>query len=122
MAWGEKDNERQNAGRARVREIIVAAKRVPCADCGGTFRPCVMEFEHRGEKHVKIADWPRRVGYGLAAIAKLREEIAKCDVLCANCHRLRHADELEGEWRGERSAALPFVTRNRRRGRPPARV
>lgn len=115
MAWDEKQNTRQNAGRARVREIIVAAKQVPCGDCGERFRPCVMEFEHRGEKHVKIADWPRRVGYGPAAIAKLYEEIAKCDVLCANCHRLRHADELEGEWKGKRSAALPFVTRSRRR-------
>ena len=96
MAWEEKQNVRQNEGRARAREIIVAAKRVPCADCGETFRPCVMEFEHRGEKHVKISDWPRRVG-GPAAVAKLHEEIAKCDVLCANCHRLRLADELEGE-------------------------
>lgn len=87
--------------------MIVAAKQAPCVDCGESYPPCVMEFDHSdGESKVaRIADWPRCVGCSPAAIVRLEAEIAKCDVVCANCHRLRHAEELEGEWRGWRPAA-----------------
>lgn len=103
-------NIAQNERRATVREIIIAAKRGPCVDCAGVFPPVVMDFDHRGEvqKTVKIADWARRIGCGPAAIERLRAEIAACDLVCANCHRLRHADELEGGWRNAPSAKLSF--------------
>lgn len=57
----------------------------PCADCGGFFPHYVMDFDHvRGVKSGGIAqgarNWPK---------AKLAEEIAKCDLVCANCHRIR---------------------------------
>lgn len=62
-----------------------AAKSVPCADCGGTFDPVCMDFDHRpGE--VKSRSVARMVGY---PHDEIRREIAKCDVVCANCHRLR---------------------------------
>ncbi len=82
----------QQERRARVREIVVAAKAVPCVDCGRSYPVPVMDFDHGdGDgKTARIADWARLVGCGRKALAKLREEIAKCDVVCANCHRLRH--------------------------------
>jgi hypothetical protein len=54
-----------------------------CADCGET-DPVVLEFDHRGDKRANVSsmcDW--------ASLATLRAEIAKCDVRCANCHRVR---------------------------------
>lgn len=109
MAWSAEQNQRQNEGRAKVREIIVEAKRVPCADCGNEFPPVVMEFDHRGDdqKTVKVADWPRRVGYSEKAIAALRVELERCDVVCANCHRLRHADDPAVQ--GRRRSKLPAL-------------
>ena len=59
----------------------------PCVDCGET-EPIVLEFDHvRGKK---VKDVTRMVGdchsWGLIEL-----EIKKCDVRCANCHRLRTA-------------------------------
>lgn len=56
----------------------------PCVDCGHT-NIVVLEFDHvRGEKKYNVSDMYRG-GYSLATIQK---EIDKCDVRCANCHRL----------------------------------
>lgn len=62
----------------------------PCIDCGGVFPWCVMDFDHRpGEvKEFGIG----RVGHYRTTpttIARLEKEIAKCDLVCANCHRIR---------------------------------
>lgn len=73
--------------RARGKEIIAAAKYdVPCADCGRTFPPCAMDFHHKDptEKSGQIsniATWSEE---------RIRAELAKCELLCAVCHRIRH--------------------------------
>ena len=54
-------------------------------DCGNSFPLCAMQFDHvRGEKAANIAVLRSR-GNRAAMI----EEIAKCDVVCANCHAIR---------------------------------
>jgi hypothetical protein len=46
----------------------------------------MMDFDHvRGEK---LFDVSRMVGPGLS-LELIKAEIAKCDVVCANCHRIR---------------------------------
>jgi 5-methylcytosine-specific restriction endonuclease McrA len=61
----------------------------PCRNCGES-DPVVLEFNHvRGRKKYNISDMPRR-GYSIAAI---QSELAKCEVLCANCHRRRTSRE-----------------------------
>lgn len=57
----------------------------PCVDCGET-DTIVLEFDHVGEEGTKkfnISD-ATRLGYGMP---KLKAEMAKCEVRCANCHR-----------------------------------
>lgn len=59
----------------------------PCIDCGET-DPVCLEFDHiRG---IKAADISRmlRDCYSWEAI---EDEISRCEVRCANCHRKRHA-------------------------------
>ena len=63
---------------------IREAKNVPCHDCGQSYHYCVMDFDHRGDEQ-KIFDISR----GSSSREALILEIAKCDVVCANCHRLR---------------------------------
>ena len=72
--------------KAEMIELINKLKDVPCADCGHTFPPCVMDFDHvRGTKKFGIAlAKTQRVSK-----QKILNEIQKCDIVCANCHRIR---------------------------------
>jgi len=73
---------------AAIRSLVRAAKDTPCSDCGQRFPFYVMQFDHReGEqKCFNIGDMNdrRRVGR-----SRLLEELAKCDVVCANCRHER---------------------------------
>lgn len=63
--------------------VVIRAKSVPCADCGRVYPFYVMEFDHvRGEKAFNI-------GGAKVSRKRLLDEIAKCDVVCSNCHRER---------------------------------
>jgi hypothetical protein len=85
-AWYLANKERaaaKNAAyRVEIRRLSNEAKSQPCERCGGSFPIYVMEFHHRdpSEKKCEIANAPTP---NLA-----RKELAKCDVLCANCHRI----------------------------------
>jgi len=86
-----------------IRALVRAAKDRPCADCGQRFPFYVMEFDHR-EGEVKCfnigdANDRRRVGK-----SRLLAELAKCDVVCANCHRERTHRRKQ---RTTRQACLP---------------
>lgn len=60
-----------------------------CVRCG-TKDPRVLDFHHQksDNKLFTIGGFRREVGFG-----KLQEEIAKCIVVCANCHRILHDEE-----------------------------
>ena len=54
-----------------------------CVDCGES-NPVVLEFDHvRGEKVGNIAN----MVHAPLSISAIKEEIRKCEVRCANCHR-----------------------------------
>ena len=56
----------------------------PCKDCGVTFPPVAMDFDHvSGDKMLNVSSM-RHLAWG-AVLA----EIAKCELVCANCHRVR---------------------------------
>jgi hypothetical protein len=73
--------------QARNRQITHEAKAQPCADCGVQYPFYVMQFDHVGDgdktAHVSFLAWVP------VSEAKLRAEIAKCEVVCANCHAAR---------------------------------
>ena len=57
-------------------------------DCGGRYPGCAMDLDHvRGDKKFSVSEAVQHA-YALTMEA-LREEIAKCEVVCANCHRVR---------------------------------
>lgn len=87
-----------NAARAKRREHVILAKAVPCADCHNRFPPECMDFDHRPgtTKHRRLSykdNGYKRVPIAVGALPlpQFLEEIAKCDVVCANCHRIRTA-------------------------------
>jgi hypothetical protein len=81
-------NRRQHfARRAPRKALLVGAKSVPCMDCGGSFPHYVMDLDHvRGVKRACVSRMVTAEQYSLADIIA---EIAKCDPVCANCHRER---------------------------------
>lgn len=94
-AEAERERSRQNSAayreeiRGRIRAYLEAH---PCVDCGET-DPDVLEFDHvEGEKHYNVA---AMAGMRLSW-ATILQEIWKCVVRCANCHRKRH--QVERRW------------------------
>lgn len=81
------------ARRKELAARVEALKRQPCMDCGGTFAPYVMDFDHRdGNDKVKgISTFISRGSW-----TRIEAEIAKCDLVCANCHRIRTFTRLRG--------------------------
>jgi hypothetical protein len=69
-----------------LRNVMRDHKSKPCADCSGEFPYYVMDFDHR-EDETKTAHVSRMIEK--MSLQKLLEEIEKCDVVCANCHRIR---------------------------------
>lgn len=56
-----------------------------CSDCGFAVHAAALDFDHRpGEVKKQQVSWLM-----LARAEVLQAEIAKCDVVCANCHRVR---------------------------------
>lgn len=62
--------------------------------------PACLDFHHRDESQ-KEFEVSNAVLMG-RSIKRIKEEIAKCEVLCANCHRKHHYDQRN-------SPLAPFV-------------
>jgi len=94
---------KHNRNHARIvmerrRKILFDMKSGPCMDCGNKFPPYVMEFDHRNplEKKFSVSN------YGFVSEINFQNELKKCDVVCANCHRVRtHKQRLAGFFRKE---------------------
>ena len=56
-------------------------------DCGGTFPPIVMQFDHRDPDKKQMGS--RRSMSSLKTVSQINREVSKCDVVCANCHMIR---------------------------------
>lgn len=71
--------------RDERRVWIDSLKDLPCSRCGIKYPPYVMEFHHkdRGKKLFQIS---RAVN--ISSKKKILDEIAKCMLLCSNCHKI----------------------------------
>lgn len=89
--------------RRRRKEDLVSLRGGECADCGYSRCVAALDFHHRDPKTKNF-----ELGAFSGSIDRLRAEVEKCDLLCAVCHRIRHA--LEDE-----KVSVGPVTRHRRR-------
>jgi len=84
----EKIQARKRAHIARNQAIIRDLReQTPCADCGESYPWWVMDFDH-----VEVGSKVRAVSVlAVRPVSEevLRAEIAKCEIVCANCHRHR---------------------------------
>lgn len=59
--------------------------KTPCMDCKESYPYYVMDFDHvRGRKHKNVMELIPTLSK-----KKIDEEIAKCEIVCSNCHRIR---------------------------------
>lgn len=73
-------------GRRELRQLLTRYKESkPCSDCGDWFPAHVMDFDHiaankRNEVSRLCNNFNKK---------QMWQEIEKCDLVCANCHRKR---------------------------------
>lgn len=93
--WRDSNRERFKQINTRRRQkhsaIIRKFKDRPCLDCNQLYPYYVMDFDHRDSKNKSF-----EVGVNIGRrIELVIEEIKKCDVVCANCHRMRTFKRLK---------------------------
>lgn len=79
--------ERNSRYRAEIKEYVKKFKESrPCADCGINYPYYVMDFDHLDNfvkgNNINFLSNTGRIG-------AVKREIEKCEVVCANCHRIR---------------------------------
>jgi hypothetical protein len=94
LASSSREAEYKRQARDRNKDYVRDLKeKTPCADCGEIYHYSQMDFDHvDGKKKHNIA----RYANSAVSIKTIKDEIAKCQVVCANCHRLRTWERLNG--------------------------
>lgn len=112
LAKAKEENARY---RQFVRELLAEWKAVPCADCKQVFPPWAMDFDHVSGKKLFNVSEAAKLGR-----KRLIEEAAKCEIVCANCHRQRTRSRLLSKFASVRSSGMLSETA-KRRSRPAER-
>lgn len=86
-----KNREYMAKRRAERQVWLYDIKNVPCMDCGGRYPGVCMDFDHRPGTGKRFNIGER---FAMVNMGDLQAEVAKCDVVCSNCHRLRTYGEL----------------------------
>jgi hypothetical protein len=82
--WKSYSTQKQ---RKLERRVFVAKKKISegCQECGYQKRASALDYHHTGkEKGMSVAERVTRCH----SKKKILEEIERCEVLCANCHRI----------------------------------
>ena len=83
--------KRATASRRRSKDVINKLKEVPCVDCKNQFPHYVMQFDHiKNNKVASVSKLVRERGLKYAIA-----EVAKCEVVCANCHAIRTWNRIQ---------------------------
>ena len=83
-AYIERSAIRKSATRKKLKAFSDRYKMLcGCVDCGYKVNPIALQFDHvRGQKEKDVS----LMIIGCMSMKKIKEEIRKCEVRCANCH------------------------------------
>ena len=83
--------ENRRRHNAEVRDYILSVKdNKPCTDCGISYRYWQMDFDHLENKEFNIGTERGK------KLDRIKKEIAKCELVCSNCHRTRTHERTFG--------------------------
>lgn len=92
IAYHLGEGQKEKANQRRVKHISAIRKYIQefkqqrvCADCKENYPYYMMDFDHLGDKKFSISGFRTHT----TNLDKIKEEIEKCEVVCANCHRIR---------------------------------
>lgn len=88
----EKEKARIQKRKDDLRKFVFSLREnKACIKCGEN-HPACLDFHHRdpSEKEAQLSNVAVEKGWSKERIL---DEVAKCDILCANCHRKHHYDE-----------------------------
>ena len=81
--------------QAMADKVALIKEETPCKDCGNHFPACCMEFDHVDtNKHGEVG---LMVSRG-RSWEDVTAEMAKCDIVCSNCHRIRTRNGGSKAW------------------------
>lgn len=86
--WQEsKRNRKRDYPIHELKQEFIDSQKVnkPCADCQGLFNAWQMDFDHLANKKFSLGK-VKRVS---CSIETIYQEMQKCELVCANCHRVR---------------------------------
>ena len=84
----EQKNAYKTKRRLSIRAHISNLKESqPCTDCGFFFIAPVMEYDHLPQ--YKKTDTVSRMVAAQIKLETILAEVAKCDLVCSNCHAIR---------------------------------
>jgi hypothetical protein len=85
--YKKKAYERDKRILPKLREFTNRYKTfVGCVDCGYKENPVALQFDHvRGEKTLAVS----QMVSSCYSLKRIKEEIRKCEVRCANCHSIK---------------------------------
>lgn len=75
----------------KIRKFIYTYLQNKCCNICGESDIVVLEFHHTKDKLFNISDGIKRA----YSLNKIKKEIDKCEILCANCHRKVTAKEQQ---------------------------
>lgn len=93
VAFMDRNRARRAERKAWFLKVVLAGRSCPCGEAD----PVVLDFHHRDQAH-KTSE-VRKMLNEFRSKEVILAEVAKCDVLCANCHRRLHhqLEQLQGE-------------------------
>ena len=77
--WKKKNSEKRRKFLNRVK------MKYGCHSCGYRAHPAALDFDHQNQSEKRFTIGTRDAN---TSMEKLKEEIRKCKILCANCHRI----------------------------------
>lgn len=114
---GDKRRAQVRERRRKTRDWLAEVKKQgECHVCGlsGEIAHWALDYHHRdGEEKVASISYLVGNGYGRKTI---EDEMAKCDLICSNCHRTQHYNEwVSGKKHGKTSEKAKAARRKRRK-------
>jgi hypothetical protein len=93
--------EKSKRHDSELRQWLQRYKSRLCCQRCGEIHPACLQFHHRDRKRKSYTISQVIGSRRNLSLAKLEEEISKCDILCGNCHALVHWQEAHDfdDWR-----------------------